>query len=90
MTYTRCPVCKGTLMMDVGCLRRPCICENSRTPGWSATGLTMGQIERMVEREMALKGDHGIPLEKRKEVIAKLNSDIFVAMVRNQDEGGRS
>jgi hypothetical protein len=57
LLYQRCPVCKGTLQVPGGaavCDWPPelvggdrCVCTRSSTPGWTATGLTLGQVEHI-------------------------------------------
>jgi hypothetical protein len=72
MTYTRCEMCRGSLsrLIDGGDRDDErdyysCPCATSSTPGWMPTGLTLAQIDRMVELERALQGDPGIPIERR-------------------------
>lgn len=44
MTYTRCLVCKGSLKRRIMVSVSDCPCTTTSTPGWAATGLTMGQL----------------------------------------------
>ncbi len=54
MTYTRCSCCHGTLRTELAGMT-VCPCTRSSTPGWGATGLTMGQIDRAVKAEAMAK-----------------------------------
>lgn len=71
MIYVRCPACRGSAWLHgegVG-LSAPCPCARTDHPGWAPTGLTMGQIDRMVDLERALAGDPGLPVERRREIL---------------------
>ena len=89
MTYTRCDLCEGSLVLTTSTARfneadaliefserkpSPCFCTESDTPGWTPTGLTIGQIDRMVERERVLKGDPGVPADRASRIIAEMRS----------------
>jgi hypothetical protein len=75
MTYSQCQMCGGT-----GRVPRPgggavsCACLRSKSPGWSPTGVTVRQLERMAERERCLSGDPGVPLERRLRVLTDLRN----------------
>lgn len=87
--YTRCPICQGkkytSKQISPGfAIGHPCPCVGGETPGWALTGLTMGQVERMVELERALAGDPGVPLDRRITVIQKVREKL--ARLRDQKE----
>lgn len=65
MTYTKCEMCSRM---------RDCLCAQSPTPGWAPTGLTLGQIERMVQMERVLQQDPGVNPNDVQQVIARLES----------------
>lgn len=79
MTYTRCPRCDGTLVMPAD-LRTPtssggetCLCCLTPTPGLEPTGVTLAQLERFADRELAIAGDPGIPHARRGEILIDLD-----------------
>lgn len=76
MTYTRCPVCENKQN------RPPCVCDRGEAPGYAATGLTLGQIDRMVERERALSGDPSLSLERRQVICGELKDRLGVSADR--------
>ena len=80
MTYTRCSICNGslTLSADIGGVEAEhrCPCTRSPTPGWSPTGVTLAQIDRMVDVERALAGDPGLPEQRRLEILTELDRKI--------------
>lgn len=80
MTYTECGLCKRTQWYP----KYPtcCPCVRSSTPGLSPTGVTVGQIERMVERERSLQGDPGVDAVVRRTVLAKLRQLLEAAEKR--------
>lgn len=59
MTYTRCPLCKGELIVfgvsntqdSPHPRRHPCPCTRGKTPGWAVTGVTLGQLDRLSRQE---------------------------------------
>jgi hypothetical protein len=55
MPYHRCPICVGSRIVLDETVKRivPCPCTRGSTPGWAPVGVTMGQLERLVERETA-------------------------------------
>lgn len=56
MTYTKCGVCNGAghLGTEGEDDWKPCPCTRSSTPGWSPTGVTEKQLERLAESEKTL------------------------------------
>ena len=80
MTYTRCPVCRGTLCItpeastdrEPACWPVNCPCARTASPGWAPTGLTLGQLDRLADVERALAGDPGLPEERRRAVLVTL------------------
>ncbi len=48
-------------------------CPLCRGVGFVKIGLTMGQVDRMVDVERTLQGDPGIPLEKRLRIAVALD-----------------
>lgn len=72
MTYTHCPICQGSLRGVLASQTRECPCVRSGHPGWAPTGVTLAQIERMADLERALSGDPGMPVERRREVLAEV------------------
>ena len=82
MTYTPCPICLGTTWMQEPGVpaTKHCPCTRGAPPhGWSPTGLTLGQIDRMVERERALDGDPSVPVERRRKVLAIIRKRLETA-----------
>ena len=45
MTYSKCPLCNGTLRHA----NATCPCVRSGVPGWAPTGVTLDQLERLVD-----------------------------------------
>jgi hypothetical protein len=78
MTYSRCDHCGGIgrvlVEKEYGWERTACPCVRSESPGWSPTGVTVRQLERMAERERCLSGDPGVPLERRLRVLTDLRN----------------
>ena len=74
MTYTRCGLCRGTLkfMAMIGIDERQvsCPCTLSSTPGWSPTGVTENQLERLAKSEETL---HKLVRGERWESLILLN-----------------
>ncbi len=85
MTYTECPMCSGTLRIELRSkdgekIRfNDCPCRASSRPGWAPNGLTIRQIDRMVERERILAGDPGIPPDRRARVLADIRNKLDMA-----------
>jgi hypothetical protein len=44
--------------------------------GFTKTGLTLGQVERMAYREQCVAGDPGVPEEKRRDIVKKLKAKV--------------
>lgn len=84
MTYTLCPLChaSGTIPTADPHRRAACPCLRSPSPGYAATGLTVGQIERMVLVERCLVGDPGVPVDERSRVIVALRERVDKAEAR--------
>jgi hypothetical protein len=67
--YQRCSLCSGSLRVvaatntDPVEKDRPCPCTTSPTPGWAAIGLTVGQVERLVEDARKKPGPGGAVTE---------------------------
>jgi hypothetical protein len=78
MTYSRCSFCGGTQTAQ-GLV---CPCLKSPTPGWSPTGLTLGQLSRMANIERALQGDPGLPKEHRRQILTDLQMKVDAAYRR--------
>jgi hypothetical protein len=90
MTYTKCPICDGSLMAPPiieGHWPRQCPCAKTSTPGFSPTGLTLAQIDRMVRPRRALAGDVGIAHAERGKILADLGVELDRAMVDWTKEG---
>lgn len=59
MTYTHCELCEGTCCIPPDAEDRlytkECPCTKSSTPGWSPTGVTARQLERLVAEHDTLE-----------------------------------
>lgn len=49
MTYTLCGLCNGGLQISVEAKLLSCPCTRCPTPGWSPTGVTVKQLERLAK-----------------------------------------
>lgn len=65
--YEKCPICDG-----ISCP----MCER----GFIATGLTVGQVERMADIERAVAGYPGMPDARRLEILERLERKVAVAL----------
>lgn len=63
MTYTRCPICEGLQP-------NTCPCVRTDTPGWAPTGLTLAQMDRLVDLRRVLDGDPGVEPTKAGAILA--------------------
>lgn len=65
-------------------------CPSCNGTGYWPVGLTVGQVDRLVERERALKGDPGIPRERRRAVLEAVQREAAAAMVVLRSEEGKA
>lgn len=102
--YQRCPVCKGSTWLNVDNSPAPgtdspnfdpkksargCPCRKSKTSGWCPIGLTVGQVERMVDLERTLQGDEGIPQPKRAAILAVVRARLGLLTDRGYFKTGK-
>lgn len=72
--FTRCSICQGAGHFDHGDGRTVCPCVRTDHPGYAHVGLTLGQLDRMAERERVLQGDPGVPAERAGKVVADIRA----------------
>lgn len=98
MLYEKCAVCRGWGRLNLDgseyspgtrTATRPCVCVRSPTPGYTPTGLTTGQVERMVDKERAVQGDPGIPAGRRLAILRAMQHDAAQAIIRLESEAAR-
>ncbi len=91
--YQRCPLCRGRLWIDAS--RRPdavievlqaCPCRRSETPGYAPVGITTEELDTLVERQRALQGDPGIPIDRRRMILHYLARRLHEALASLSDD----